>query len=116
MDYLPIQASSVSCEHVFSSSSETDTKKRNRINGLLMEVLQMLKFALKRDRLSVNERFPNTVENDMVYEDLTPVYTTGPSPNILSKLVDTIGRNEMQNILDRAIAATEPVNNESAII
>ena len=26
MDYLPIQASSVPCEHIFSSSSETDTK------------------------------------------------------------------------------------------
>ena len=27
MDFLPIQASAVPCEHIFSSSSETDTKK-----------------------------------------------------------------------------------------
>ena len=71
MDYLPIQASSVSCERVFSSSSETDMKKRNRINGLLMEALQMLKFSLKQDCLSINEHFPNMVEKDMDYDNLT---------------------------------------------
>ena len=70
MDYLLIQASSVSCKRVFSSSSETDTKKCNCIKGLLMEALQMLKFILKRDHLSVNKHFPNTVEKDMNYNDL----------------------------------------------
>ena len=39
MDYLPIQALSVSCKRVFSSSSETDMKKHNHINNLLMEAL-----------------------------------------------------------------------------
>lgn len=52
MDYLPIQASSVPSERVFSSSSETDTKKRNRIHPLLMEAPQMLKFALKKDHMN----------------------------------------------------------------
>ena len=109
MDYLPIQALSVSCERVFSSSSKTDTKKRKHINGLLMEALQMLKFSLKRDHLSVNECFPNTVEKDMNYNDLTLVYTPDALPtDILTKLMDVIGGSEMQNILDRAIAATEP--------
>jgi hypothetical protein len=51
MDYLPIQASAVPCERVFSSSAETDTKKRNRIRPELMEALQILKFALKKSRL-----------------------------------------------------------------
>ena len=51
MDYLPIQASAVPCERVFSSSAETDTKKRNRISPALMEALQVLKFSLKKDRL-----------------------------------------------------------------
>jgi hypothetical protein len=51
MDYLPIQASAVPSERVFSSSAETDTKKRNRIHPVLMEALQMYKFALKKDRL-----------------------------------------------------------------
>jgi hypothetical protein len=49
---LPIQASAVPCEHVFSSSVETDTKKCNCISPRLMEVLQMVKFHLKKDRLN----------------------------------------------------------------
>jgi hypothetical protein len=57
MDYLPIQASAVPCERIFSSSSETDTKKRNRISPLLMEALQMLKFYLKKDRLNFTKIF-----------------------------------------------------------
>lgn len=52
MDYLPIQASSVPCKWIFSSSAETNTKKRNRIGPLLMETLQMLKFHIKKERLS----------------------------------------------------------------
>ena len=51
MDYLPIQASAVPCERVFSSSAKTDTKKWNRISPALMEALQVLKFSLKKDRL-----------------------------------------------------------------
>ena len=47
MDYLPIQSSSVPCERAFSSSAETDTKKRNRIHPALMEALQLLKYAYK---------------------------------------------------------------------
>jgi hypothetical protein len=52
MDYLPIQASSVPCEQVFSSAGETDTKKRNWISLALMEALQMLKFLLKKECLN----------------------------------------------------------------
>jgi len=52
LDYLPIQASSVPCERVFSSAKETDTTKRNRIHPVLMEALQTLKFSLKKDRLN----------------------------------------------------------------
>jgi hypothetical protein len=52
MDYLPIQASAVPCERVFSSSSETYTKKRNRISPVLMEALQMVKFSVKKERLN----------------------------------------------------------------
>src|SRR6266581_1081419 len=52
MDYLPIQASSVPCERVFSSAKETDTLKRNRIHPVLMEALQTLKFSLKKERFN----------------------------------------------------------------
>ena len=52
MDYLPIQASAVPCERVFSSSAETDTKKQNRLKPELMEALQVLKFSWKESRLN----------------------------------------------------------------
>lgn len=52
MDYLPIQATSVPCERVFSSAKETDTNKRNRMSPMLMEALQLLKFSLKKGRLN----------------------------------------------------------------
>jgi hypothetical protein len=55
MDYLPIQATSVPCERVFSSAKDTDTAKRNRINSVLMESLQMLKYSLKKERLNFME-------------------------------------------------------------
>jgi len=54
MDYLPIQALSVPCEHIFLSAKETDTLKRNRMNPMLMEALQTLKFSLKKDRQSIS--------------------------------------------------------------
>jgi hypothetical protein len=51
MDYLPIQASAVPCGRIFLSSAETDTKKGKRIRPELMEALQILKFALKKNCL-----------------------------------------------------------------
>jgi hAT family C-terminal dimerisation region len=50
MDIIPIQASSVSCERVFSSGKETMSARRNRISGELMEQLQILKFSIKKGR------------------------------------------------------------------
>ena len=52
MNYLPIQASSVPCERVFSLSAETDTKRRNHTGPVLMEALQMLKFEWKKKQLN----------------------------------------------------------------
>lgn len=66
MDFLPIQASSVPCEHVFSSSSDTFTKKRNRLSPYLMEVLQIVKFTLKKDRLHFTKGWAAS-QNDMEY-------------------------------------------------
>lgn len=57
MDYIPIQATSVPSERVFSSSAETDTKRRNRILPELMEALQMLKFFYKKNTISFSDRF-----------------------------------------------------------
>jgi len=54
IDYLPIQALSVPCEHIFSSVKETDTLKHNQIHPVLMEALQTLKFSLKKDQQSIS--------------------------------------------------------------
>lgn len=43
------------CERIFSSSGETNTKKRNRLHPSLFEALQMLKFGYKRERLNFVE-------------------------------------------------------------
>jgi hypothetical protein len=50
MDILPIQASAVPCERVFSSAKETTTPRRNRISPELMEMLQILKFSIRNGR------------------------------------------------------------------
>jgi hypothetical protein len=55
MDYLPIQATSVPCEHVFFSAKEMDTAKRNQISPVLMEAVQLLKFLLKTEHLNFME-------------------------------------------------------------
>jgi hypothetical protein len=62
MDYLPIQASAVPCERIFSSSAKTDTKQRNHISPLLMEALQMLKFHLKKMHLNFMDGWEVTEE------------------------------------------------------
>jgi hAT family C-terminal dimerisation region len=48
MDILPIQASSVPCERVFSSSKQTITARRNQLSPQLVETLQLLKFSAKK--------------------------------------------------------------------
>jgi hypothetical protein len=84
MDYLPIQASAVPCERVFSSSAETDTKKRNRIKPELMEALQVLKFALKKDRLDFTAHFRHP-------EPSTSPVTTDALAEILKLEPDALG-------------------------
>ncbi|KIY46808.1 hypothetical protein FISHEDRAFT_13691, partial [Fistulina hepatica ATCC 64428] len=55
MDVLPAQASAVPCERVFSSSKETDTLRRSQLSPALMEILQILKFTFRQDRMSFME-------------------------------------------------------------
>jgi hypothetical protein len=50
MDVLPIQASAVPCERVFSSAKETMAPRQSRIFPDLMEALQLLKFTLRNGR------------------------------------------------------------------
>lgn len=48
MDYFSILKSAVPCERSFSSSAETDTKKRNRLRPESMKALEVLKFTIKK--------------------------------------------------------------------
>jgi hypothetical protein len=90
MDYLPIQASAVSCERVFSSSAETDTKKRNRIKPELMESLQMLKYHLKKERLNFTEDWALS-EKELI-ED-------APEEDMLHKLLGDNCQDAMDSIM-----------------
>jgi hypothetical protein len=69
MDYLPIQASAVPCERVFSSSGETCTKRRNRLQPVMVEALQMLKFALKKERLNFTKGWKTSPEG-MLHQEV----------------------------------------------
>lgn len=50
MDIIPVQASSVPCERVFSSSKETITARRNSLSPRVVEALQLLKYGTKKGR------------------------------------------------------------------
>jgi hypothetical protein len=94
MDYLPIQASSVPCERVFSSSAETDTKRRNRISPLMMEALQMLKFQLRKERLDFMTGW-KTLREEMIDDD--------PEEDLLHKVLLA----NFQDNLDSVIQAID---------
>jgi hAT family protein len=51
MNIFPIQASSVPCKRVFSSSKETTTARRNKLSPNLIEALQILKFEAKYNKM-----------------------------------------------------------------
>ena len=92
LDYLPIQAFSVPSEHVFSSSAEMDTKKRNRINPELMEALQMLKFALKQSCLNFTQHW-------LTLESMLREWEPEPGRDLLADLLGA----DSEDIIDRII-------------
>ena len=51
LDLLPVQASGVPSERTFSSCKETDTMRRNGLDAAMFEILQVLKYSMKRERL-----------------------------------------------------------------
>ena len=63
LDILPVQASSVSCERIFSSSKETCALRRNLLSPALLEVLQVLKHIYKQGRLDFTSHLITTEED-----------------------------------------------------
>lgn len=100
MDFLPIQASSVPCERVFSSSAETDTSRRNRLSPVLMEALQMLKFALKDNPLN----FTNDILTSE--EDLLP-RKVRPRNDLLGELASSRRGEDREDVMDNIVVAIE---------
>ena len=97
MDYLPIQASAVPCERVFSSSAETDTKKRNRLSPLTMEALQMLKFYLKKERLHFMRGWVTSKKQMAINE----------SEEVEGDPLEALLRGDFQNNLDKIIRSID---------
>ena len=97
MDYLPIQSSSVPCERAFSSSAETDTKKRNRIHPALMEALQLLKYAYKMKGSLDFTRGILSNEADLALNDgdLLANLVREPNSRALDSMLSAIGLYEL---------------------
>jgi hypothetical protein len=99
MDYLPVQASSVPCEHVFSSAAESDTKKRNRIAPMLMEALQILKFIYKKERLNFTAGLMSTREPTVSHTstDMLDTLFTEDLVEATDKLLQIFGEDDSDN-------------------
>lgn len=69
LDVLPVKASSVACERVFSSSKETRTERRNRIGPQLLEATQVLKYALRQGQLDFTDKWTSNSE-ELALEDI----------------------------------------------
>lgn len=112
LDYLPIQASAVPCEHMFSSSSETDTQKQNCLSPVLMEALQIIKFMLKKDRLNFTKGWAAS-QRDMEYEVLRDVE---PGEVFASNISKASSGSSTHEALLKAIADQECDDVEDAAI
>jgi hypothetical protein len=91
-----ITASAVPSERVFSSSAETDTKKRNHINSTLMEALQMLKFALKKACLNFTSGWimsEREMQDEVPEEDLLATLLEGNQEDALDKIIRAFGQD-----------------------
>lgn len=82
---MPVQASAVPCERVFSSSKETDVLRRSKTSPLTMEVLQVLKYLYRSERIPFTARFLAT-EADLDEEGVEP----GQINNLLTESVEEI--------------------------
>ena len=100
LDYLPIQPSTVPSERIFSSSAETDTKKRNRINPVLMESLQMLKFALKKARLDFTGGWitsEQAMQEQVLDQDLLAALFVGDSKDVMDRIIQDFAADDLDS-------------------
>ncbi|OJT10844.1 hypothetical protein TRAPUB_12620 [Trametes pubescens] len=76
LDILPVPASSVASERVFSSSKETDTLRRTGLDAAMMEILQVLKYAILKESRELLNTYtaapppPPDVENELRRDEM----------------------------------------------
>lgn len=84
LDVLAVSASGVPSERVFSSSKETDTLRRSGLDNAMFEVLQVLKFSMKRERLEFSEAWRPAQESELL--EPGPSVTYSEASRLLSEL------------------------------
>ncbi|PBK86058.1 hypothetical protein ARMGADRAFT_1128140 [Armillaria gallica] len=98
MDVLPIQGTSVPCEHVFSSSKETDTACRNHLTPEMMEVLQILKFVIHSEG---GLNFMQSLSQEAEFEKLECLTRDSIAvPNDLAAFKQSLNATEMVVVHD----------------
>ncbi|KAF8871222.1 hypothetical protein BD779DRAFT_1478372 [Infundibulicybe gibba] len=85
------QASSVPSEQVFSSSKESDTMRRSQISPVMMEILQILKFIFRAERLDFNDDWI-AVEEELCVINIPP--------DILKDMISSRRITELLDMLD----------------
>ncbi|KAJ6463696.1 hypothetical protein C8R47DRAFT_992438, partial [Mycena vitilis] len=93
LDVLPVQASAVPCERVFSSSKETDALRRGNLSPAVMEMLQILKFIYRKGRISFVDGLVATEEELSVID---------VDPGVLEELLATGRVDEMVDLLNES--------------
>lgn len=106
LDILPAQASSVSSERVFSSSKETCTLRRNKIAPIFLEVLQILKYIYRQERLDFSSHLSNATEAELSWV---------PSAGIgdVRRALGRGGIDELMTILSSAVPAVTTESSDS---
>jgi hypothetical protein len=100
LDYLPIQASTVPSERIFSSSAEMDMKKCNHINPILMESLQMLKFAFQKARLNFTGGWitpEHLMEEHVPDQDLLAALFAGGSEDVMDRIIQDLAEDDLDD-------------------
>jgi hypothetical protein len=106
LDILPVQASSVACEHVFSSSKETVTTRCARLLPPLMEALQFLKYAYRQDHLDLMEGFVSS-ERELLDADIPSTSAEEVRKYLMNgqidQLIDLLNKDTSENTLDTPV-------------
>ena len=94
MDIIPIQASSVPCERVFSSGKETMAPRQRRISPDLMEALQVLKFSIHKGSSSLSFTDGMSWEDELKEFELMARTIPSEDPDTYSRNLNVAENNE----------------------